>query len=233
MEKGAPKIQTLKEKGIINLLNILDYTPEDDDYNYARKTILTPHPILHPSLCHLELHIESYDSYTRRKTRSPGLQFPGIDMATVSQKRKPKSEFRSQSREDRLPRVKCQIVTLESEMKSGQKLRNTAEVSAPLQHSQTGFPTKTSCNETGEETEDITDKPLEAPKSQAKSREIYRNYVFQNKNLFVVKKKPKPPTPHQNTKNQIRIVGQPSLKLKRKISDGPASHSYLGSPQTV
>jgi len=45
MEKGTPKIQTLTMKTVINLLNILHSTPEDDEYNYAQKTILTPHPI--------------------------------------------------------------------------------------------------------------------------------------------------------------------------------------------
>lgn len=59
VERGAPKMQTLKEETVINSLNILHYTPEDDDYNYAQKTILTPHPMLHPRyhrLKHLTRH---------------------------------------------------------------------------------------------------------------------------------------------------------------------------------
>lgn len=41
----------------------------------------------------------------------------------------------------------------------------------------------------------ISDRPLETRKSQVKSREIYHNYVIENKNLWGEKKT----NPHQNT----------------------------------
>lgn len=58
VEKGTPKMQTLKAKTVIKL-NILHHTTEDDDYNYAWKTILTPHPTYIPQVAQVKTSHET------------------------------------------------------------------------------------------------------------------------------------------------------------------------------